>query len=63
MSAYAIVLPRLSEGKNPDDSHSQKEREDKEGGGGWREEGRKRQRDTLAKCNVVRTGQSYISAG
>lgn len=41
----------------------QKEREDKEGGGGWREEGRKRQRDTLAKCNVVRTGQSYISAG
>lgn len=31
MSAYAIVLPRLSEGKNPDDSHSQEEREDKDG--------------------------------
>lgn len=31
MSAYAIVLPRLSEGKNPEDSHSQEEIEDKEG--------------------------------
>lgn len=29
MSAYAI-LPRLSEGKNPEDSHSQEETEDKD---------------------------------
>lgn len=31
MSAYAIVLPRLSEGMNPEDSHSQEEREEKRG--------------------------------